>query len=205
MSFFFKNKLKVQTRNDEGRIKFYIDFYKVKNSAEIKLHLLKELIDKNHCLAAVSTDMMYQQDISDLDDMIDNLIAQLEKLNITFIKKSIVSQNTVKVLGILLNSKAKKKRKDYMIGFIARPENLEALQNLTNKFTLHYYIGIKDISHEELLNKFQENYSNEDELSSNFDYEVIDNSYLERLAISSTSEGSGLVSNIIDKSNQNTD
>ena len=202
MNFFNKTKLKAKISVELDKLKFCINYYNVKNSDNLKASFLKELMGQNFCLVTLNTNMLYENESKDFGGIVNGLISELDKHNIIYCKKLVNSENDMKILGVNINIDSKKKHKAYMVGFVINFENFEDIQGFINNYTLHYYISRNNKSGDELLRKFELNYFNEGELSDGFDYDVLDSNFIKQLVIYSTKEGSDLVSNIIDRVNQ---
>ena len=202
MNFFNKTKFKAKISVELDKLKFCINYYNVKNSDNLKASFLKELMAENFCLVTLNTNMLYENESKDFEDLVNGLIAELDKHNINYCKKSVNSENDMKILGVNINIDSKKKRKAYMVGFVINLESFEAIQSFINSYTLHYYISRNTLSSEELLRKFELNYFNDEELVADFDYDVLDSNFIKQLVIYSNKEGADLVSGIIDRVNK---
>jgi hypothetical protein len=184
MSLLFKNKLKIKTTVEQGKVKTCISYYKVKGADSIKLRFL----------ATMNTAMMYQTENKYKETTVSTLINSLDMLNVNYCKKSVTKNEVMKIFGIASNLNNIPKTKEYSIGIALNSDNLEAI---LKSYDLHYYISKKSFHPEELLKLFEDNFLNEEDLTSNFNYDIFDSNSIEQIVIIAAKEDSDFISNAI--------
>lgn len=202
MNFFNNNKLKAKTNIELDRVNFCINYYNIKESDKLKLTLIKKIMKQNYCLVTIDTTMLYKNDIKDTETMMESLVGELEKLKVAYCKKANISNSDTKILGVRVNMDGKKKQKDYIIGFTINSEKLDVIQTIMKNPSFHYYLVKDELTEEELLNKFELNYFNEEELKLYFQYDVFDSSFIKQLVITSSKENLSFINKIIEETNR---
>lgn len=202
MSFFSNNKFKVKTTIKLDKVMFCINYFRVKDSDNFKSRLLQKLISHGHCLVSINTSLLCLNERKDIEGMVNTLIDSLDKLSINYRKEVVYTDNDLKLFGFSVNVSEVNTHKDYIIFFTINFDKLEAIQSIVTRYTLHYYISNNDKREDELINKFDSNYLNEEKLKTYFDYDVLDNNSIKQLVIYTNKKDSSFVSDIITKINQ---
>ena len=107
----------------------------------------------------------------------------------------------VSVCGVTIKKGAKKTDRDYIVGFVINKDNLKRIDEYVNKLNLYYFIDKTGLDEEALLQKFEENYEDVDEMRKDFYCQIFNNNYIEQLVVLSRSEPAAEIKEIVNKCN----
>ena len=155
MNFFKKDIIKVKSKSEGDCVSFYINYFKLKQSDDFKILLLKEMLVNNKCLAIINTEMKYFKDSKNNKKEADELTDLFDKGGIKYKKIEFKKTQDLIILGAVIKSNDKGSYKEYIIGFIIEAEKLESITSIINNYNINYYFNYKLCSDEELLCEFQ--------------------------------------------------
>lgn len=199
MNIFSKKKLKISRQSTKNHTKFCIDYYYLEKSNDFKIKIFEELFNKNTCLTIVDTNLSYLQSQTGKDELENNLITLLNSLNIKYKKLIVKPSSNGSGLKSLLNSRAKDKGKEYIIGFVVSKKDLETIEPIIKTYNTHYYIDSSELNEEELLEQVEVYYHDEDDLLDEFAYNIFDCNSVKNLVINSRNEDTEFVNSIVTK------
>lgn len=199
MRIFSKKKLKINNQSTKNYTKFCIDYYYLEKSNDFKMKTFEEMLNKNICLAIVDTNLSYLQTQAEKDALENNLTTLLDNLNIEYKKLIVKPSSNGSGLKALLNSKAKDKGKEYIIGFVISEKNLETIKPVIETYNTYYFIDSSGSNKDELLEQVEVYYHDEDDLLDRFDYNIFDCNSIENLVINSKIKNTEFVSSIVNK------
>ena len=188
MFLFGKNKLKVKSKEIKGRSKTFIEYYDIKEKDTFKEKVLKELIGNNICLGVISSKLLYLDKTKDSKETFDEIIDKLELGKIDYKKIEMRKNSEVAMFGLTVKKGSDKKHKDYIIGFVINKENFSIIQNYINNLNIYYFIDNTGLSGEDLFQNLGENYEDLDEIGKDFYLEIFDNTFINKLVVSSKIE-----------------
>ena len=92
------------------------------------------------------------------------------------------------MFGLTVKKGSDKKHKDYIIGFVVNKDNFNMIEKYINNLNMYYFIDNTGFSEEELFQNLGENYEDLDEIGKDFYLEIFDNTFINKLVISSKIE-----------------
>lgn len=202
MNFLRKNKLKIKIENVENAVKFNIEYFKLKESEIFKKRLLESIIGSGLSLAIINTKFMYRQQNKNYSNDLNELIGQLDKLDIKYKKVVVKRTQNVSVFGIPVKQNSEKKYEDYVIGFVIKAEDLDSIMFRLNSYNLQYYIDCNKSSADELLDRFESSYDDEEALKLKFKYSIFEDNFIKQVAVCSRDEDSEFISEILENLNK---
>ena len=188
MFLFGKNKLKIKSKEHEGRSKIFIEYYDIKEKDAFKVRVLKELIGNNICLGVISSKLLYLDKQKDSKETFDEIIDKLELAKIAYKKIEMMKTSEVDMFGLTVKKGSDKKHKDYIIGFVINKDNFSMIEKYINNLNIYYFIDNTGLSEEDLFQNLGENYEDLDEIGKDFYLEIFNNSFINKLVISSKNE-----------------
>lgn len=188
MFLFGKNKLKIKSKEHEGRSKIFIEYYDIKEKEAFKEKVLKALIGDNLCLGVISSKLLYLEKDKNSKETFDEIIDKLESAKIAYKKIETRKNSEVAMFGLTVKKGSDKKHKDYIIGFVVNKDNFNMIEKYINNLNIYYFIDNTNLSDEELFQNLGENYEDLDEIGKDFYLEIFDNSFINKLVISSKIE-----------------
>jgi hypothetical protein len=179
MGIFTKHKLKIRRKTALDVTKINIDYYKIKEVERLKTSLLKDLMGNNLCLAIIDSRLQYKE----MDSSIDDLVASLEKANILYRKKIVKEDETKKVLGISMKVSSSTKAKRYILGALFSQDNINNIEKIIKAYNIYYYFDFNNLHGEDLLDKIEFYFEDEEELFINFGLSVFDSNAFNNMNI----------------------
>lgn len=200
MFLFGNNKLKIKSKEKEGRLKTFIEYYNIKEKDAFKVKVLNELIGNNICLGVISSKLLYLDKQKDSKETFEEIIDKLESAKIAYKKIEIRKNSEVAMFGLTVKKGSDKKHKDYIVGFVVNKHNFNMIEKYINNLNMYYFIDNTDISEEALFQNLGENYEDLDEIGKDFYLEIFDNTFINKLVISSKIELAVEIKEIANKS-----
>lgn len=188
MFLFGRNKLKIKSKENKGRSKTFIEYYDIKEKDSFKEKVLKELIGNNLCLGVISSKLLYLDKNKDSKETFDEIIDKLEFAKISYKKIEMRKNSEVAMFGLTVKKGSDKKHKDYIIGFVINKDNFNRIEKYINNLNIYYFIDNTNLSEEDLFQNLGENYEDLDEIGKDFYLEIFDNTFINKLVISSKNE-----------------
>lgn len=200
MFLFGKNKLKIKSKVHEGRSKTFIEYYDIKEKDAFKVKVLNELIGNNICLGVVSSKLLYLDKQKDSKETFEEIIDKLEATTIAYKKIEIRKDSEVAMFGLTVKKGSGKKHKDYIIGIVINKDNFNMIEKYINNLNMYYFIDNTGLSEEALFQNLGENYEDLDEIGKDFYLEIFDNTFINKLVVSSKIELAAEIKEIANKS-----
>ncbi|WP_160687035.1 hypothetical protein [Clostridium sp. C2-6-12] len=188
MFLFGKNKLKIKSKEREGRAQTFIEYYDIKEKEAFKEKVLKELMSNNLCLGVISSKLLYLDKTKDSKETFDEIIDKLESAKITYKKIEIRKNSEVAMFGLTVKKGSDKKHKDYIVGFVVNKDNFNMIEKYINNLNMYYFIDNTGLSEEDFFHNLGKNYEDLDEIGKDFYLEIFDNTFINKLVISSKIE-----------------
>ena len=188
MFLFGKNKLKIKSKEHQGRSKTFIEYYDIKEKDAFKVKVLNELIGNNLCLGVISSKLLYLDKQKDSKETFDEIIDKLESAKIAYKKIEMRKNSEVAMFGLTVKKGSDKKHKDYIIGLVVNKDNFNNIEKYINNLNRYYFIDNTGLSEQDLLQNLGENYEDLDEIGKDFYLEIFDNTFINKLVISSKIE-----------------
>jgi len=182
---FNKNRLSVKKEKIGNHIKFYINYYKVKEPNKFSFSLITDLIGENQSLIVVDSNLNYKHTGISVDDEFNQLMKFLEEHAVGYKNVITKGESNASILGISIKLNTSQKVKIYKVGFVISSEDLEKIESILNMFNVFYYIILNDTNSEELLNKFKETRGDMEELNEMFEYNIYDDKFTNQIRICS--------------------
>ena len=201
MFLFGINKLKVRSEEDEGGVKTFVNYSGIKQKDTFKVKVLNELMGDNFCLGILDSKLVSFKTQEEFPISITEIIEHLDSTRVAYKKIETKKIPEVSVWGVTIKKGAKKTDKDYMIGFVINKHNLKRIDEYVNKFNLYYFIDKTGLDEEALLQKFEENYEDVDEMKEDFYCQIFNNNYIDQFVILSKSEPAAEIKEMVNKCN----
>lgn len=198
MFLFNKNKLKVRSEEDKDEVKVFIEYHRIEQKDVFKANILKELIGDKLCLGILDSRLLFFE-IQEEKISVEEIIEYLDFSKVVYKKFEIRKIPEVNVAGITIKKGTMKTDKDHIIGFLINKDNLKKIDKYANKLNIYYFIDKNGLDEDGMLNKLGENYEDVNELGKDFCYQIFDNNFNYQLVISSQSESSEKIKEIVDK------
>lgn len=188
MFLFGKNKLKIKSKEHEGMSKTFIEYYDIKEKDTFKVKVLNELIGNNICLGVISSKLLYLDKHKDSKETFEEIIDKLTSAKIAYKKIEMRKNSEVAMFGLTVKKGSEKKHKDYIVGFVVNKDNFNIIEKYINNLNMYYFIDNTGFSEEDLFQNLEENYEDLDEIGKDFHLEIFDNTFINKLVISSKNE-----------------
>lgn len=188
MFLFGKNKLKIKSKEHEGMSKTFIEYYDIKEKDTFKVKVLNELIGNNICLGVISSKLLYLDKHKDSKETFEEIIDKLTSAKIAYKKIEMRKNSEVAMFGLTVKKGSEKKHKDYIVGFVVNKDNFNMIEKYINNLNMYYFIDNTGFSEEDLFQNLEENYEDLDEIGKDFHLEIFDNTFINKLVISSKNE-----------------
>jgi hypothetical protein len=201
MRFFNKSTVKLRKEVKDDKFNYYIDYSKQKESENFKRKLLYRIIDSNLCMVVMNTKMFYKNPKDDYQSVLNDVIALLEGLDVTYKKILYKKSADDTIMGVKVKVEVSEKQRDFALGFITSYENLEKLMTLISKYNLYFCVADPQSSEGELIGRFEENYDDIENLNQYFNCCIFDNSAIGQITIFSQSEINEMVKSLISEFN----
>lgn len=198
MNLFSQKQPKVIRENKEDTVTFSIQYYKSKTSEEYKKELFKKIIGSSVCMAIINTKFMYQEQKIDYNSSQQELLSRLDNLGIDYKRISTERKDEVVIFGLLVKQSDNKFHQDYIIGLIVESHNFEAIGLILDSYNLYYYIDCGICSADELLDRFEASFDDENKLRAGFKYVIFDDNFMENMVVYCKNEDAEHISNILD-------
>lgn len=195
MNLFNISKLKIESEIIESITKYNIDYYKIKEAEKLKVSIFRDIMGNNLCLAIIDSKLQYKE----VNGSIDELIANLETLNISYRKKMVKEDENIKILGISMKVSSETKTKRYILGFVFSIECIDKIKEITKDYNIYNYMDFSNTDSDELLNRIEIYYEDEEELFIQFGLSVFDSKAFNNLSIKVSPKYFQLVNEIIDR------
>ena len=199
MFLFGRNKLKVRSEEDEDGVKTFVNYSGIKQKYTFKVKVLNELIGDNFCLGILDSKLLSFKTQEKFPISIAEIIEHLDFTRAAYKKIETKKIPEVSVCGVTIKKGAKKTDRDYNVGFVINKDNLKMLDEYVNKLNLYYFIDKTGLDEEDLLQKFEENYEDVDEMRKDFYCQIFNNNYIEQLVVLSRSEPAAEIKEIVNK------
>lgn len=197
MFLFSRNKLKVRSEKDEDGVKTFVNYSGIKQKDTFKVKVLNELIGENFCLGVLDSKLVSFKTQEEFRVSIAEIIEHLDSTRVAYKKIETKKIPEVSVWGVTIKKGAKKTDKDYMIGFVINKHNIKRIDEYVNKFNLYYFIDKTGLDEEALLQKFEENYEDVDDMRKDFYCQIFNNNYIDQFVVLSRSEAAAEVKEIV--------
>lgn len=188
MFLFGKNKLKIKSKEHEGMSKTFIEYYDIKEKDTFKVKVLNELIGNNICLGVISSKLLYLDKHKDSKETFEEIIDKLTSAKIAYKKIEMRKNSEVAMFGLTVKKGSEKKHKDYIVGFVVNKDNFNIIEKYINNLNMYYFIDNTGFREEDLFQNLEENYEDLDEIGKDFHLEIFDNTFINKLVISSKNE-----------------
>lgn len=199
MFLFGKNKLKVRSEEDEDKVRTFVEYFRIKEKDVFKVNALKELIGDDFCLGVLDSRLLYSGPDEKSKIEFTEITEHLDFTNVAFKKIEIKKVPEVSVFGITVKKGAVKTDKDYVIGFVINKDDFKNIEEYAKKFNIYYFIDKNGLDKNVLLQKFNENYDDIEEMGKEFYCQIFNNNFNEQLVILSESESAAEIKEIINK------
>lgn len=199
MSLFNKNRINVKKEINGHNIKFFVDYYRLKESKEFKLKLIRDLIGKNHSLVVVDTNFAYKNVGVNIEEEVNELMKLLDKHSISYRKVTIKNDASLTILGIPVKLNGVDKVKKYIVGLIISAGELQKIGYVVDKFNAYYYVGFNTADGEELLNKFNSAGGDMEELKDMFKCYIYNDNFTNQTRICSKDETTEFIEEILQR------
>ena len=199
MFLFCRNKLKVRSEEDEDRIKTFVEYYGIKQKDTFKVKVLNELIGDNLCLGVLDSKLLSFGTQEESKISFTEIIKHLDFTSVAYKKIEIKKIPEVSVCGVTIKKGAKKTDKDSIVGFVVNKDNFNRINEYVNKLNLYYFIDKTGLDEEALLQKFEENYEDVDEMRKDFYCQIFNNNYIDQFVVLSGSEPAAEIKEIVNK------
>lgn len=180
MQLFSNSKPKIKKEKSENRLKVSIDYFKLREDDNYKINLLKNVADLGLILTVLNTEFLYNKMNIEYAEVFKELVNKLNALNIRHIKLTTERKKAVTMLGLRLNKE--KTYEDEVIGFMLSKDNVEAFYDIINTYNMQYYV-FQDVTENEILNKFQEDYKEEEKLRKGSRCTIYDDNFIREILI----------------------
>lgn len=188
MFLFGNNKLKIKSKEKEGRLKTFIEYYNIKEKDAFKVKVLNELIGNNICLGVISSKLLYLDKEKNSKETFAEIIDKLESAKIAYKKIEMRKNSEVAMFGLTVKKGSDKKHKDYIIGFVVNKDNFNMIEKYISNLNMYYFIDNTGLNEEALFQNLGENYEDLDEIGKDFSLEIFDNTFINKIVISSKIE-----------------
>ena len=200
MKFFNRDKLKVRSQIVDDGTKLYIDYNRLSKSQEIvdfKLKLFKEIVGRKLCLGIIDTNLMYRNKDLNKDKIMNELEQLFIKLSINYKKITSKDTDSIGVFGVPIKIDTKNRHNGYIMAFICTLENYEKIISIINEYNINCYVQKDDIDKQDLLNKIDLNYDEED-----FIYQIYNDNFTKSIVIYSKNQDPNFAFQIVDTINK---
>jgi hypothetical protein len=102
------------------------------------------------------------------------------------------------IFGLTVKQGDVKYYQDHIIGLIVEGADIEAIEKLFDKYSLYYYIDCGNCSADEILNKFEASFDDEEKLREQFKYSLFDDNFMGNMVVYCKDEDSSYISSILD-------
>ncbi|HEY5562688.1 MAG TPA: hypothetical protein VIK72_13200 [Clostridiaceae bacterium] len=201
MDFFKRNILKIKSNTEDDEVRFYVNYYKLKQLDNFKMSLLKDMMGNNKCLAVINTDMIYNRNNKDNEKWSKELTDVFDKVDIKYNKIEIKKLQDIIVFGAVVKGTNKNTYKQCIIGFIIEVGKLESIKSIINNNNIKYYINNNVCSDDELLCNFQSKYNNEEDFCNNNIFDIFDDNFTKNIVIHSQSKNSQFIVDLLERLN----
>ncbi|OOM76107.1 hypothetical protein CLPUN_28310 [Clostridium puniceum] len=199
MFLFGRNKLKVRSEEDEDGVNTFVNYSGIKQKDIFKVKVLNELMGDDFCLGILDSKLLSFKTQEEFPISIAEIIEHLDFTRVAYKKIETKKIPEVSVWGVTIKKGAKKTDKDYIIGFVINKDNLKKIDEYVNKLNLYYFIDKTGLDEEALLQKFEENYEDVDEMRKDFYCQIFNNNYIDQFVVLSGSEPAAEVKEIANK------
>ncbi len=180
---FFNNKPKITRAAKGDMTTFNISCYKAKAPEKFKAELLGRIFPAAPALAVIDTSFMYkEQKYNFLNDQ-QKLLEQLDSAAIDYRRIAVTRKEEMNIFGLNVRRGEGKTYQDYIIGLIIDPGAVEAVLKLTGSYSLYYYFDCGTTNAEELLDKFEALYADDEKLKAQFQYYIFDDNFMGNMVV----------------------
>lgn len=198
MSFFSLKKQKITREIKEDMVAFNIRYYKSKSPKKYKAELFSKIIGTTSCLAVINTKFMYQEQKNSFSRGQQELLNRLNSFEISYRRISVKRKNKMCIFGLSIKQGDVKLYQDYVIGLIVESNNFEAIEKVVDTYSLYYYIDCGACSTDELLDRFEASFDDEEKLKTQFRYFIFDDNFMENMVIYCKKDNVSNISSILD-------
>lgn len=198
MSFFNPKKQKITTGTKGEMVTFNIKYYKSKTPKKYKLETLGKIIGSTPTLAVINTRFMYKEQKSNFVNKQQELLNHLNSSGIKYIRIPVKRHEETSIFGLIVKQGDPKVFQDYVIGLIVEGAAIEAIVKLFDKYSMYYYIDCCNCSSDEILDKFEASFDDEEKLKTQFKYYLFDDNFMGNMVVYCKDEDSSYISGILE-------
>ena len=198
MSFFNPQKKKITGEIKGDMVAFNIKYYKSKAPQKYKSELLSKIIGNTPCLAVMNTKFMYSEQKNSFISGQQQLLNGLNSFEIRHRRIPIKRKEEMSIFGLPVKHGDVKLYQDYVIGLIVESNNIEAIEKVAAQYGLYYFIDCGTGSSDELLDRFEASFDDEEKLKTQFRYFIFDDKFMENMVVYCKTEDASSISSILD-------
>ena len=188
---FFNSKPKIIKAVKGEMVTFNIRYYRSKAPDKYKAELLNSLFADAPALAVINTSFMYkEQKKSFWNDQV-KLLEQLDSAGINYRRISVTRKEETSIFGLNVRPGEASTYQDYVIGLVVDPGIIEAVVKLVGSYSLYYYFDCGTDNSEEILDKFEADYDNNEKLKAQFQYYIFDDNFMENMVVYCKEQAAG--------------
>lgn len=201
MFLFGRSKLglKIRREEDEYGFKNIIEYHEIKHKDVFNVNVLRELIGDNFCLGVIDSKLLYYGPQEKAKVTFEEITNHLAFTRVPYKKIEIKKTPEMSIFGLTVKKGSKKTDKDYIIGFAVNKDNFKRVEEYVNKLNISYFIDKAGFSEEAILQKLEENYEDIEEMGKDFYCQIFNNNFIDQMVISSGSELTSEIKEIVNK------
>lgn len=201
MGIFSISKLKIRKDTEGDTVHMYVNYYRQRKNKDLMINFINDMAGGNPCLFVVDTKYMMKMNKTDGEKNIQELTDALDRQSIRYEKLITEDNSGYNFMGFVIKRKDSDKDKNYIVGMAAGAEELGKLKDIIDRYNTFCYMGLPDLSNEELIKIFSDAQGDVEELRKHFKYSIFSDRFLCQFRFSAKEDGIKAAEEIIQKYN----